>query len=210
MKEYIKIQTVYNRDIDGTKKLILGSFRDESVKFLSQNEWTFTEKIDGTNIRIMWDGYTVSIGGRTDKAVLPQDLKDYLSGVFCTVEAQELFEQKFGCKEVTIYGEGYGGKIQGVGKLYRNDVSFIMFDALIGAVWMSRGSVEDIARCFGVDVVPIVLSGTLQQGIDFVRGEPKSTIGTANMEGVVGRPKIEMRDGLGNRIIVKIKVRDFT
>lgn len=34
-------------------------------------------------------------------------------------------------------------------------------------------------------------------------------LGTANSEGVVGRPAIEMQDRCGNRVIVKIKVRDF-
>lgn len=29
------------------------------------------------------------------------------------------------------------------------------------------------------------------------------------MEGVVGRPSIEIRDRLGKRVIVKIKVKDF-
>jgi hypothetical protein len=54
-----------------------------------------------------------------------------------------------------------------------------------------------------------VLEGTIQDGVDFVKAKPKSTMGTAMMEGVVGRPKIEMRDRSGKRVIVKIKVKDF-
>ena len=57
--------------------------------------------------------------------------------------------------------------------------------------------------------MPIVLTGTINDAVEFIKSCPKSTIGTANMEGVVGRPKIEMRDRCGNRIIVKIKVKDF-
>ena len=57
--------------------------------------------------------------------------------------------------------------------------------------------------------MPIVLEGTIQDGVDYVKANPKSTMGTAMMEGVVGRPKIEMRDRCGNRVIVKIKVADF-
>lgn len=33
--------------------------------------------------------------------------------------------------------------------------------------------------------------------------------GTANMEGLVGRPAVDLLDRLGRRVIVKIKVRDF-
>jgi DNA-directed RNA polymerase subunit RPC12/RpoP len=34
-------------------------------------------------------------------------------------------------------------------------------------------------------------------------------MGTADMEGLVGRPKIEMCDRCGKRVIVKIKWEDF-
>ena len=62
---------------------------------------------------------------------------------------------------------------------------------------------------FNLEVVPIILKGTIQEGIDFVKTKPKSTIGTAPMEGLVGRTKAELKDRCGNRVIVKIKVRDF-
>lgn len=61
----------------------------------------------------------------------------------------------------------------------------------------------------GVDIVPIIFVGNIKKAVDFVKTKPKSTIGTANMEGVVGRPVIEMKDRLGKRVIVKIKVCDF-
>jgi hypothetical protein len=84
-----------------------------------------------------------------------------------------------------------------------------MFDVLISGNYQSRESVEDIAKAFGVDVVPIILEGTIDAGVAFVKGHPKSTIGTAYMEGLVGRPKVEMRDRCGKRVIVKIKLEDF-
>ena len=70
-------------------------------------------------------------------------------------------------------------------------------------------TVEKTAKMFGIDVVPIVCEGTIQDGIDFVTSHPKSTMGTAMMEGVVGRPAVELRDRCGNRVIVKIKWKDF-
>ena len=110
MKEYLKIETLYNRDIEGSKKLIEGSFRNETVEYLKDNIWVWTEKIDGTNVRIHWDGHNVSIGGRTDKAQLPADLANYLAKTFLTPEVEQLFEQKFNDSVVTLYGEGYGKK----------------------------------------------------------------------------------------------------
>lgn len=152
MVEYTKIETLFKRDIEGTKKLIEGDFRNETVEFLKDNQWEFTEKIDGTNIGIVWDGHKVSYQGRTERAQIPAHHSN---------------------------------------------------------LWLKRDAIEDIAKTFGIDVVPIVLTGTLKDGVDFVKTFPKSTMGTANMEGVVGKPKVDMLDRMGRRMIVKIKCSDF-
>ena len=208
MKEYNKIETVYERDVNGTKKLIEGKYRNEAVEFLANNKWAFTEKIDGTNIRIHWDGHRITFGGRTERAQIPSHLVNKLSEMFLNIETEELFEQKFGEREVILFGEGYGVKIQN-GGAYRSDVGFILFDVMIGDNYQSRESVEDIAKCFNLEIVPIIMYGTIQEAVDFVKTKPNSTIGTAKMEGLVGRPVVEMRDRCGNRMIVKIKVCDF-
>ena len=208
MQTYNKIETVFNRDIEGTKRLILGSYRNETVEYLKDNIWQFTEKIDGTNIRIHWDGHNVEFGGRTDKAQIPNHLLNKLQDLFGTLEAEELFEQTFGEKDAILFGEGYGAKIQNGGE-YRSDVSFILFDVMINSNYQSRAWVEQTAKMFGIDVVPIVLEGTIQDGIEYVMSHAHRTIGNAMMEGVVGRPKVEMKDRCGNRVIVKIKWEDF-
>lgn len=208
MTEYHKIETLFERDMNGTKKLIDGAFRNDAARYLANNDWFFTEKIDGTNIRIHWDGHKVEFAGRTDRTQIPKPLMEYLTNTFSSMEAEEMFEQKFGETEVILFGEGYGPGTQ-KGGAYRDDVSFILFDVLIGDTWLNRDSVEDIATAFGIDIVPIIFVGTIKKAVDFVKTKPKSTIGTANMEGVVGRPVIEMKDRLGKRVIVKIKVCDF-
>ena len=208
MRTYEKIETVFKRDIEGTKKIIPDEYRSETVEYLKDSTWEFTEKIDGTNIRVMWDGHNVSFGGRSDKAQIPKHLLKYLEEKFKTTEAEELFEQTFGEKEVILFGEGYGCKIQN-GGAYRDDVSFILFDVLIGDNYQSREWVEQTAKMFDIEVVPIVARGTIEDGISYVLGHPKSTRGTAWMEGVVGRPTVELKDRCGNRVIVKIKSEDF-
>lgn len=208
MKEYHKIETLFERDTEGNKKLIEGKFRNETVEFLKDNEWVFTEKVDGTNTRIHWDGHKVEFGGRTEAAQIPAHLVNYLNNTFGGDINEQIFEQKFGENDVILFGEGYGPKIQ-KGGTYRDDVSFILFDVLVGDVWLKREAVEDIAKTLGIDVVPIVGTGTLQDGVEFVKTRPKSTMGTANMEGIVARPRVEMLDRMGRRVIVKIKVKDF-
>ena len=209
MKLYHKIETIFNRDENGSKKLIEGSWRNDTVQFLATNTWQFTEKIDGTNIRVMWDGHKVTFGGRTERASIPAHLMNKLIEMFGGDETEQLFEQVFGEKEVIFFGEGYGPKIQPVGSLYRDDVSFILFDIMVGDIYLNRSNVEAIAKTFNIDVVPIVFEGTLLEAVDFVKTKPMSFIGTAPMEGVVARPKVEVRDRAGDRVIVKIKVKDF-
>lgn len=208
--KYPKIETVFERDVDGSKKLIDGKYRSETVEYLKDNQWYFTEKIDGTNIGIVWDGHRVSLQGRTERASIPAELVNELSNIFISNEAEEMFEQKFGEQPVILYGEGYGGKIQN-GKMYRNDHSFILFDVYLPNkdLWLKRDSIENIAKSFGIDAVPIVMEGTIDQAVDFVKSSPPSTIGNAKMEGVVGKPYVDMIDRNGKRVIVKIKVCDF-
>lgn len=208
MKQYEKIETVFCRDTNGTKRLILDNYRNPTVAYLKDNMWLFTEKVDGTNIRVHWDGHKVEFGGRTDKAQIPGPLLNKLNEMFMTTEAEELFEQTWGDKDVILFGEGYGLKIQNGGD-YRSDVSFILFDVLVGDNYQEREWVEKTAQMFNIDVVPIVLTGTIQDGIDYIMKHPRSTIGTAMMEGVVGRPMIELRDRRRERVIVKIKWEDF-
>ena len=211
MTKYTKIETIYNRDTEGTKKLIEGSYRNEAVEFLKDNTWEFTEKIDGTNIGIVWDGHRVTYQGRTERAQIPAHLMNRLIEMFGGETSEELFEQKFRETPVILFGEGYGPKIQKGGGNYRSDVSFILFDVFFpnSGVWLKREGIEDVAHTFGIDAVPIVLTGTLKDAVDFVRSHPKSTIGTADMEGVVGKPKVDLLDRMGRRIIVKVKCRDF-
>ena len=209
IQEYHKIETVFERDMEGSKKLIEGKFRNETVEFLKDATWQFTEKIDGTNIRVYWDGHTISFAGRTDRAQIPNHLLNQLNEIFSNVVTEELFEQMFGEKEVILFGEGYGTKIQKVGSLYRPDVSFILFDVMVGGLYLARANVEAIAKSFGIDVVPILFEGTIQEAVNMVKNKPSSTIGNAPMEGLVGRPKVEVLDRLGNRLIVKVKVCDF-
>ena len=212
MKEYIKIETVFARDVDGTKKLIEGQYRDETVQFVRDLPWMWTEKIDGTNIGVVWDGHSVSYQGRTERAQIPAPLVNRLNEMFGGETNEELFEQKFGETKVILYGEGFGQKIQKVGSQYIPDsVDFILFDVYLPDqdLWLKREAVEDIANAFDIRVVPVIFIGTIGEAVDAIKQKPMSTIGTAPMEGLVGRPCVELKDRMGRRLIVKIKARDF-
>lgn len=209
MEIYHKIKNIYERDIN-TKKIIEGKFTDETVEFLKNNIWEFTEKIDGTNIRIIWDGYKVYFAGRTEKALIPAELGNRLYELFGGEKNEQIFEQKFGNTPITLYGEGYGKGIQ-TGGLYSETQEFILFDVKINDNWQERKNVSQIAEYFGIKTVPVVARGTLEDGVKFVKEKPYSQITKQKyiMEGIVGRPIKELNDRSSNRVIVKIKVKDF-
>ena len=209
MRTYHKIETLFKRDSE-TKRLIVGNYANPTIEFLKDNTWQFTEKVDGTNIRVYWDGHCVTFGGRTEKAEIPLHLMKKLEELFGGEINAQLFEQKFGETPVILFGEGYGPKIQ-KGQEYRNDVEFILFDVMIGDNFQPRESMEDIAKYFLIDAVPILLEGTLNDGLEYVLNnrESKIAINGAKLEGLVGRPKVELLDRCGKRIIVKIKYKDF-
>lgn len=208
MKEYHKIDAVFKRD-EQTKKVI-PVYRNEEFKLLENVLWDFSEKIDGTNIRVHWDGHKVEFAGRTDRAQTPAHLLEHLEKTFGGHANEEIFEQIFGDKDVILFGEGYGPKIQNGGN-YRNDVSFILFDVMIDDVFLKRDSVEEIARKFNIPFSPTLFIGTLQDGINYVKKHPMSVIAQKemDMEGLIGRPIVELKDRLGRRIITKIKWEDM-
>ena len=207
MREYHKIVTVYERDpVTKFKTLREGVYATPEFAYLAKNEWAFTEKVDGTNIRVMWDGSTVTFGGKTEAAQIPAPLVTRLQAIFYAGALSRIFRETAVC----LYGEGYGAKIQkGGGNYLPSSVDFVLFDVLVGSVWLERANVEYIAQHLEIQSVPIVGTGTLEKAIEMARMGFLSTWGPFKAEGLVMRPIVELHDRRGNRIIAKIKHRDF-
>jgi hypothetical protein len=210
--EYHKIQSVYLRDpANNHKTFLLGQWTQPEFGLLDRLTWHGTEKIDGTNIRVIWDGTTVRFGGKTDNAQIPAVLVEHLQRTF-TPDLMAAGTEG----PVTLYGEGYGGKIQS-GSRYRMQQSFILFDVWVAhetlGIWLDRKTVESIGTKLVIPVVPIVYTGTLSDAIEVVRTGFKSKCSddiSLDAEGLVLRPEFELRDRMGRRIITKIKHRDFS
>lgn len=208
MTEYHKIQTLFKRDMESPRKtLIEGDWTLPEFEFLANSPWTFTEKVDGTNIRVNYKYATVAYGGRTDAAHIPAPLVARLNERFLPL-VQTLGEI-FPGDGAVLYGEGYGAKIQKGGGNYRADQDFVLFDVKCGDLWLQRHDVEDIAQKLGIDVVPIIGEGTLHEAVTWAKQGIRSTWGDFQAEGIVARPKVELMTRRGQRIITKIKCRDF-
>lgn len=211
MKEYHKIQTVYFRNPENNHKTLLeGTWAKPEFELLKDINWICTEKIDGTNIRIMWDGKQVRFGGKTDKAQIPTILIDVLQDTFTNELMKECFPD---ADNVCLYGEGYGKKIQKGDNYLPNRADFILFDVKIGDWWLTREANEDIAKKLNIGIVPIIGIWKLEQAIEYVKNGFKSTIADNKeyiAEGLIMKPETELFNRRGERVITKIKHKDFT
>lgn len=218
-KEYHKINTLFKRD---NNNKITDEFCDPVYEMLENCQWEATEKIDGTNIRINllfsdsgFDHYELQ--GRTDRAKLPPHLVSRIDDIIKSIKDFEcfLYNDKYP-EQVILYGEGYGHGIQ-KGKDYidghKGDIisDFILFDIYVDGYYFTRDKCEEIADYLGLDIVPLIGYMRIPEGIEFVKKGFKSRITTKDVdaEGLVMRPKVQLFDRNGKRIITKIKTRDF-
>lgn len=210
MTEYHKINTIYKRDMTSKRKtLIEGDWTCEEFEYLANNPWVFTEKVDGTNIRVVMDGGKSSFftfEGREENSLIPKPLQAALVALFHPLT--ERMREDFPTGGV-LYGEGYGPRIQKGGGNYRTDVSFVMFDVHVGGYWLRRHTVEEIGTAYGIDVVPVIGRGTLHDAVKWAKEGIRSQWGDFEAEGIVARPAVELFNRGGKRIITKIKCRDF-
>ena len=203
--EYHKIDTLFERDerfvvdVNRLKKSVIGTI----------SVWDVTEKIDGTNIRVMLgeDG-TVQYGGRTDAAMVPADLIKYLMLTFPAESLRAAFWIDGVPTSAVLYGEGYGAGIQKGGS-YRSDKAFILFDVLVGGKWwLDWDAVCDVAIKLNIDRVPFWGRMTLDEIVNLVQPGFASMIG-GQAEGIVARPIETLFDKRGERLIIKLKTKDF-
>jgi hypothetical protein len=207
--KYHKIQTMFKRDPD-TGNIIYGDWALPEFEYLANNKWIFTEKVDGECVRIEFDDSCVGTPvffkhGKNNAArvrsILHPKLRERIASWGPTLRQQHA--------GLTLYGEGYGNRIQKRGKLYHPNQDFILFDVRAGRWWLKREDIVEIAEKLKLEVVPIIGEGTLYDAIELVKTGLKSTWGDFEAEGIVARPAVELFARSGARMICKIKAKDF-
>lgn len=222
MRDYPKIQTLFKRD---SKSIIIPTqYTTDEFLYLKDNMWECTEKIDGTNIHVdlvpVIDtdidevaDYRLEFHGRTSKAQIPEHLLAKLKSLFDKDTLINYFikEDSTPCP-ISIYGEGYGVKIQSGGNYIKDGVDFILFDVKIGNWWLSRASIEVIAKDLNLNIVPLIGYMTIPAAVEYVKKGFKSIIAenkNYDAEGLVLKTPVGLLGRNGERIITKIKTGDF-
>jgi hypothetical protein len=209
--EYPKIDTLFDRDKSTFK--VTNRVRRPEFALLRFESLSFTEKIDGTNIRISFGERGPVIGGRTDRANLNPALADAIaellaSGVESSVR-NTMKEREI--SSVTVYGEGYGANIQN-GNLYSETPKFIGFDVLVdNRYWLAPGDCAAFLEKAGIEQVPHIefssyddMTARVNLGFNSALGE-----GTKPVEGVIAKPLYNLFDQRGRRVMWKLKTKDF-
>jgi len=240
--DYPKIETLFDRD--EKFKVMEGKFRLPEFEALKDISWCVTEKVDGTNVRIEYEpqyqpnkndpikheyaGHSVQFGGHTEKAQLHPNLIKYLENTFTLEKMAKAFPSTEGKPMIraTVYGEGYGPKIQSGGK-YRKDIAVRIFDVFIqdeynfsGGWWLEPENVADIASKLGVKTMPGLDLSNMREIVSAVKSGIRSSVALEDnpdthlidaliMEGVVARAKPLLFTRRGERIIFKLKTKDF-
>lgn len=208
--EYPKVNSLFKRR-EKDRSFILGDYSCPEFELVKR--WRVEEKVDGTNVRIVYDpnaqGDKVTILGRSKDSGMPTYLVEFLKNHFTPDRLNQAFgESKYTC---TLYGEGYGHTIQSAGPKYRKDVAFMLFDVRVGTFWFTREAAREKAELLQIPFPPDLGIMTEAEIMDFVLSKPAShcSLLPQPMEGIIARTEPLMLFRNGKPVMWKLKVRDF-
>jgi hypothetical protein len=113
--------------------------------------------------------------------------------------------------DIVIYGEAYGGKMQGMSKVYGPDLKFVVFDVMINELFLPVPKAEKVAHDLGLEFVHYREVSTdlaeldAERDADSVQAVRNGMGSGHHREGVVLRPLIEVRMNNEERIMAKHK-----
>lgn len=190
------------------QSFIIGDYAQEEFGLIKQ--WRVEEKIDGTNIRVVLTKDHASLKGRTENSDMPESLRRWFVDKFLLFQWQVIFDKMPTLDKITLFGEGYGPKIQNGGN-YRDDVGFILFDAWAGR-WSTREEVKQIAELLQLPTPHDYGIMTEDEIVELVKSKPNSpsAIRQQPLEGVICRSEPLMIANKDSRPVMwKLKCKEF-
>lgn len=256
---YQKINTLFKRDVNNII-MPYEDFVDPAFEWLKDCKFECSEKVDGTNVRfevssmpkyendeLVGVSFSVEYKGKTDNAVIPKMLEDFMKttytpdvifnglGIKEFIPVSEFFEHNWLAldekskeaipdinrvpKMYTIYGEGYGVKIQACGSQYLKDSNKVIgFDVKVTSnngdeLYLLNKNRDEIMNKMGMPIVPTIGYFTIQEAIDYVKRGFVSHVAENNKafiaEGLVCKSPVGLKNRQGQRIIFKVKTCDW-
>ena len=183
-------------------------YKNQSVLMTGAYVWAL-EKVHGTSAHIRYkDGKLIFFSGGEKHA--------NFVALFNQAELLDGF-RLLGFDDITVYGEAYGGKQQGMRATYGDELRFIAFDVKVGDEWLTVPRAAATAASLGFEFVPYrMVPATALGEIDAERDRPSEVAIRRGMgddkirEGVVLRPLVEVVKNNGQRVIAKHKCEAFS
>jgi hypothetical protein len=183
-------------------------YKDQTI--LMFKECYALEKIHGTSSHISWNVKDKKVnffsGGESHEKFV---------SIFDIEFLEKTFSENFIDNNVTIYGEVYGGKQQGMSATYGKELKFIGFDVKIGEYWLNVPNAENVCKTMNIEFVDYVKVKTDLESLNAERDKP-STQAKRNgiiedkiREGVILKPLAEFTLNNGKRVIAKHKRDEF-
>jgi hypothetical protein len=172
------------------------------------------EKIHGTSCHLAWDIENKQEDGSFLRFFSGGAKHEEFIKIFDKAALIKKFEE-LGIAKVLVYGEGYGGKMQGMKSTYGESLRFIAFDVKIDKCWLAVPQAEAFVKNLGLEFVHYVEIDTTLEQIDAQRDAFSVQAirnGCGNdkkREGIVLRPLIELIKNNGERVISKHKGEEF-
>lgn len=179
-------------------------YKNQTV--LQLEELYALEKVHGTSAHVRFkDGKVTFFSGEQ-----PAVFKALFDEEFLTTAMAS-----FGIDEIIVNGEFYGGKCQGMSKVYGKNPKFVVFDVRFNGNWLTVPRAEQVATMLKMEFVHYVKVSNKLEEIDRERDADsvqaiRNGMGEGHKrEGVVLRPTEELFDERGNRLIAKHKRPEF-
>lgn len=182
--------------------------------FMFREVWAL-EKVHGTSAHVRFaprDGF-VDVSFFSGDSKYAEFVKLFDPGV---LEAAYLADDRLNDSHVIVYGEAYGGKLQGMKATYGEQLRFVAFDVSVGDLWLDVPDAHDVCKRLGFEFVDYRLVPCTKEALDAERDREsvqaiRNGCGPGKLrEGVVLRPPKELCRKNGSRIIAKHRRREFS
>jgi hypothetical protein len=214
---YPKIDTLWKRS-EVSFGVEPGDWRQPEFEFVTL--WDYYEKIDGMNVSleffrgVSWPerAPNLEIRGRGPNTNWKQEQLMYLRSVGSSIGdyvRQQMDKHELSSYE--IFGELYGPGIQ-KGGVYGDRILFRMFDIRVDdKVWLDMSALEEASFSMMIQTAPLLGRADALTISELVQNGMQSHVAYDDyiMEGVVARPPARLFDARGNRVMWKLKGKDF-
>ena len=165
-----------------------------------------TEKLHGTSCRIGLIEGELMAGSMSVRRVRPESLADSIYWQPLETHGVQPLLEHLGqtARQVILYGEVFGSKIQNLNYGLVGTLGFRAFDLLVDGKYLSADAFFGACAEFGVETVPVLYRGPYDLGTIKVLSEGPTTLGADHIrEGVVVKPAAERTDPKVGRVCLK-------